>query len=120
MKRLGCLWDEALTDSNCIRAVIEGTQYKRKNRNVRKFLYDDAQITEKPGLWHMVYPEKALEFAKKAVDMDWNTQGRSSRNCRMGPGGIRSRNTGRHFARIRQKTAGNGESCIYLHWKTTW
>ena len=67
MKRLGNLWDNALTESNCIRAVIEGTQYKRKNRNVQKLLYDPEIVAEHPELWHMIDPEKAKKYMEPVV-----------------------------------------------------
>ena len=67
MKRLGDLWDKALTESNCIRAVIEGTQYKRKNRNVQQLLYDPEIVAEHPELWHMIDPEKAKRFMDPIV-----------------------------------------------------
>ena len=68
MKRIGNLWERALTDENCIRAVIEGTQYKRKNRNVRQLLYDTDKVADHPELWHMVDPEKAKAYMKPVVE----------------------------------------------------
>lgn len=68
MKRMGNLWESALADSNCIRAVIEGTQYKRKNRNVQPVLYSRECVIEHPELWHMVDPDRALEYMKPIVE----------------------------------------------------
>ncbi len=55
MKRIGNIWDQVVSVNNGIIAVIEGTQKKRGNREVKRLLYDDAEFRH----WHCIDPKKA-------------------------------------------------------------
>lgn len=47
MKRLGNIWTDVVDEENGIRAVIDGTRYKRNQHEVQKLLNDDHTVNIK-------------------------------------------------------------------------
>ena len=60
MKRLKNTWKEVLSVDNGIRAVMDGTQYKRGNREVKRMLKEDA--------FHEIDREKAKEYVIPIIE----------------------------------------------------
>lgn len=60
MKRIKDTWKDVLNTQNGVRAVIEGTRYKRGENEVRKLLLD--------GSYHQIDPEKAKEFVEPLIE----------------------------------------------------
>lgn len=64
MKRVNHIWNSAISEQNGVRAVIEGTHKKRGHREVQKMLYDEEVVREHPEQWHMIDPDRALEYVR--------------------------------------------------------
>lgn len=67
MKRIGNIWKDALDEDNALQALIDGTKFKRQERGVRKLLYDDGAVKKDPSSWHMIDPEKGLEYVRPII-----------------------------------------------------
>ena len=67
MKRIGNVWGDVLDEENALRALIEGTKYKRSDRIVKVMLYDPERVRADPSLWHMIDREKGLEYVRSII-----------------------------------------------------
>ncbi len=56
MKRVGNIWQDAVSIENGVAAVIDGTRNKRGNREVQCLLYTDKRH------WRQINPDKAREY----------------------------------------------------------
>ena len=52
-----------------MRAIVEGTRFKRGKREVRKLLYDRQTVIEHPALYHQIDPDKAKPYAVHLTNM---------------------------------------------------
>lgn len=67
MKRIGNIWKDVIDVDNGIYAVTEGTKHKRKDRDVKKLLYDEKAVSADPSCWHMIDPIKAEEYITPVI-----------------------------------------------------
>ena len=65
MKRLGNLWPDVTNPDNGLRAVVEGTRFKRYQREVQRLLYPEQAVAEDPTLYHRIDPAKGRLYAEK-------------------------------------------------------
>lgn len=68
MKRFGNLWPEVIDPDNGVRAIIEGTRFKRSQREVQRLLYSAEAVAEDSTLWHRIDPAKARPYAEKLCE----------------------------------------------------
>lgn len=59
MKRIGNIWEDVICLDNALEAIIEGTLYKRSQREVQKLLYDAEDVNRDPSLWHRIDRKRA-------------------------------------------------------------
>lgn len=64
MKRLGNIWPDVIDIENGIEAIIEGTRYKRDQREVQNLLYSAEAVEADKSLWHRVDRDKAKKYAE--------------------------------------------------------
>ena len=69
MKRIKNTWKTVKSVENGMRAIVEGTRFKRGKREVRKLLYDRQTVIEHPALYHQIDPDKAKPYAVHLANM---------------------------------------------------
>ena len=75
MKRFSNLWPDVVDIDNGIRAIIEGTRFKRGQRQVQRLLYSREDVARDSTLWHRVDLKMATPYAEqlceKLKDKTW-------------------------------------------------
>ena len=78
MKRLNHLWPDVIDIDNGIRSVIDGTRFKRGQREVQRLLYSNEAVQKDKTLWHRIDETKAKAYAetlcKELSDKTWEHQ----------------------------------------------
>ena len=69
MKRLKHIWQNVVTEDRAMYAIIEGTKFKRHQREVQPLLYSTDAIAKDKTLWHRIDKEKAKPYAKHLCDI---------------------------------------------------
>ena len=67
MKRIGNVWPDVLDEEKALQALIEGTKYKRDDKNVKALMYSPEAVEKDPSLWHMIDEEKGLEYVRDII-----------------------------------------------------
>ena len=67
MKRIGNVWKDVIDEGNALQALVDGTKFKRGERGVRRLLYDDEAVEKDPSRWHMIDPQKGLEYVRPII-----------------------------------------------------
>ena len=67
MKRAGKLWNKMLEPTNVQIAIMEGTQKKRGDRAVQKFLYSPDRVAENSSFYHQIDPKRTEEYIQKLI-----------------------------------------------------
>ena len=65
MKRLGNIWPAVISAENGVQAVIDGTRFKRGQKEVRPLFYSREAVEADKTLWHRVDPGKARAYAER-------------------------------------------------------
>ena len=78
MKRFGNLWPDVI-DTECgIQSIIDGTRFKRGQRDVQWLLYSDEAVANNTNLWHRIDENKARIYSeiltKNLKDGTWKHQ----------------------------------------------
>lgn len=68
MKRIGNIWEDVICLDNTLEAIIEGTLYKRSQREVQKLLYDAEDVNRDPSLWHRIDRKRATPYAERLCE----------------------------------------------------
>lgn len=68
MKRIGNIWEDVICLDNALEAIIEGTLYKRSQREVQKLLYDAEDVNRDPSLWHRIDRKRATPYAERLCE----------------------------------------------------
>ena len=68
VKKAKGLWQKALRTENSVKAVVDGTKYKRGDRAVQKLLYDDEMVEQHPNLYHLIDKNKAVGYVTPLIE----------------------------------------------------
>lgn len=65
MKRLGNIWNDVVNVQTGINAIIDGTRFKRNQREVQKLFYPPEEVAKDKTLWHRIDHNKAREYSER-------------------------------------------------------
>ena len=65
MKRINNIWKDVVNPNDALSAVIDGTRFKRGQREVQWLLYSQEMVAENKSLWHRIDKDKAMPYAER-------------------------------------------------------
>lgn len=65
MKRIKDTWNTVVDEDYAVKAIYDGTRFKRGKRDTQKLLYDREAVAANPALYHQIDLEKAKAYAAK-------------------------------------------------------
>lgn len=68
MKRIKNKWRDVLDIDKSVYAIIDGTRFKRHQREVKPLLYSDESVATDKTLWHRIDKDKARPYAEKLCE----------------------------------------------------
>ena len=65
MKRIGNIWEDVVNVQNGISAIIDGTRFKRNQREVQTLFYPAEEVAKDKTLWHRIDLRKARTYSER-------------------------------------------------------
>lgn len=69
MKRIKDTWNTATSIDTGVKAIIEGTRFKRGKRSVQFLLYNTERLEKEPELYHQIDLNRARPYAEKLTNL---------------------------------------------------